>query len=181
MPRMRITRRAVLGSVGVSLSSSLTAPAAASLALASRAGDPQLLPQARRAFAARLEVGSTEQLRGARAQRWANIHGGAIDGPHLTGVVQGGRIDWSTDAAGESVEITARIIVRSHDGRMVEIRDRAVYPAAGAGSPGAALCTAPELVEPAGEPPVSPALLVGRLDVSDLHQGVVRLLAFEVT
>jgi hypothetical protein len=139
------------------------------------------LPQARRAFAARLEVGKPKQTSGARVQGWATILGGAIDGPRLSGVVQGGRFDWSTDPAGESVEVTATFIVRSDDGRMIEVRDRGVYPVSAAVTASAAICTSPELVQPAGEAPVSPAVLIGRLDASHLNQGVVRLLAFEVT
>jgi hypothetical protein len=177
MPKMRITRRAVLGSVGASLSATLAAPARASL---SNSGDPGL-PQARRAFAARLEVARTEQTSGARVQHWANILGGAIDGPRLNGVVQGGRVDWCTDLAGESVEVTTTFIVRCEDGRMIEVRDRGFYPVSGAATASAAICTAPELVEPAGQAPVAPAVLVGRLDASGLGQGVVRLVAFEVS
>lgn len=180
MPKLRITRRAVLGSVGASLSSTLAAPAGASLAPVPAQGNHEL-PQARRAFAAQLEVAKSTQASGTGTQRWAIILGGAIDGPRLRGVVQGGRFDWRQDQAGESVEVTATFIVRRDDGRLIEVRDRGVYPAASAATASAAICTSPELVEPDGEVPVSPAVLVGRLDASQLDRGVVRLLAFEVT
>jgi hypothetical protein len=180
MSKLRITRRAVLGSVGASLSSTLAAPAAASLAPVPAQGSLQL-PQARRAFAAQLEVGQSTPASGTSTHRWAVILGGAIDGPRLRGEVQGGRFDWRQDPGGQSVEVTATFIVRRDDGRLIEVRDRGVYPAAGAATATAAICTSPELVEPGGEVPVSPAVLVGRLDASQLDLGVVRLLAFEVT
>jgi hypothetical protein len=180
MPKLRITRRAVLGSVGATLSSTLAAPAGAHLAPMPAQGS-LALPQARPAFAALLEVGESMQAPGTSTQRWVTILGGAIDGPRLRGVVQGGRFDWRQDAAGESVEVTATFIVRRDDGRLIEVRDRGFYPAASAAAASAAICTSPELVEPAGEGPVAAAVLVGRLDASQLDRGMVRLLAFEVT
>lgn len=171
MANARITRRAVLGSAGAaSLSPVISVSASDALA-----------PHARLAFAARISVGAAEAVESSPGRQWSAVLGGEIHGPLVSGAVQGGRIDWHVDARSQTVEITARFGVLSRDGRLLEIRDRAVFPGAIAPASASVIATAPMLVEQADEVPARPALLVGRLDASRFADGVVQLDAFEVS
>lgn len=170
MANARITRRAVLGTAGA---------ASLSTVLAASASDA-LAPHARPAFAARISVGAAEMVVSSPGRRWSAVLGGEIHGPLVSGAVQGGRIDWHIDARSQAVEITARFGVLGSDGRLLEIRDRAIFPGVMAPASVSAIATAPMLVEQADEVPATPALLVGRLDASRFADGVVLLDAFEV-
>lgn len=171
MASARITRRSVLGSAG-----------AASLSPVFSAGKQDALsPYARLAFAARISVGAAEDVAGYPGRQWCAVLGGEIHGALLQGAVQGGRIDWCRDTASNTVEITARFGVLARDGRLLEIRDRAIFPGNQQPAMRSPLATAPQVVEQADEIPATPALLVGRLDVSRFTRGVVQLDAFEVT
>lgn len=171
MANARITRRAVLGSAG-----------AASLSpVFSASTDDALAPRARLAFSARISVGAAETVASSPGRRWSAVIGGEIHGPLVSGAVQGGRIDWHVDARSQTVEITARFGVLGRDGRLLEIRDRAVFPGVVPPASVPVISTAPMLVEQADEVPATPALLVGRLDASRFADGVVQLDAFEVS
>jgi hypothetical protein len=171
MASARITRRALLGSAGAaSLSPVLPVPAGAGLS-----------PHARLAFAARLRVGKAQAVAGHPGRQWTAVLAGEIGGPLVSGAVQAGRIDWNVDEASRSVEVTAQFAVLCGDGRLLQIRDRAVF--AGVTPPSRMPCvaTAPQVVDQAGELAATPALLVGRLDASGFARGVVQLDAFEVS
>lgn len=170
MASARITRREMLGSAGAA-SLSPVLPAAAHDSLA---------PHTRLAFAAHISVGAAETVTGQPGRRWSAVLGGNIHGPLLSGAVQGGRIDWHVDALSRSVEITARFGVLGRDGRLLEIRDRAVFPGSSLPASMAGIATTPLLQEQADTVPAAPALLVGRLDASQFAQGIVHLDAFEV-
>jgi hypothetical protein len=170
MASARITRRAMLGSAGA---------ASLSPVLPASAPDSQA-PHTRLAFAADVSVGAAEIVAGQPGRRWSAVLGGNIHGPLLSGAVQGGRIDWHVDALSQSVEISARFGVLGRDGRLLEIRDRAVFPGSSLPASMTRIVTAPLLLEAAETVPAAPALLVGRLDASQFARGVVHLDAFEV-
>ncbi len=179
MRDVRVTRRSVLGSVGaVSVSSSLTAQAvgADAGAFLSATAPPRTAP----AFDAVLKVGRAQRSAAGATLASAPILGGEIAGPLLSGEVLPGLVEWRIDAPSQSMEVCARFSVRREDGVMVEVRDRAVIPAATAPAAAAGLCTAPELLDAASEMPASPELLVGRLDATRFGSGVVVLRAFRI-
>jgi hypothetical protein len=179
MASARITRRAVLGSAGAASLSPMLAASARGAPGDESPHAPQ--PRSRAAFAAEISVGAAEPVAGSAHRRWAAVLGGEIAGPALSGAVQGGRIDWSIDEHGQTVELTARFGVLCPDGRLFELRDRAVYQGVQPPAHSAVIVTAPQLLEAAAEVPAAPALLVGRLDASQFRNGTVRLLAFEVS
>lgn len=180
MASTRVTRRTVLGSVGAaSLAPALTATDAAARVRAEAAWPAEsAAPHPHLAFAAQLQLAmhaGTSQT----GAHWAAITGGEAAGPRLSGRVQGGRIDWRCDASG-ATQVMLCIAVQGADGSIVEVRDRGICAGPGLHA-GAAISTAPQLFGAAGELPDAPAVLVGRLDTTQLDQGVLRLLAFEVS
>lgn len=181
MWEMRITRRSVLGSVGaVSLSPALTAHALTGPVDAALQPDDSPPVRSVPAFDAHLVVGPARRSAADPASGWAPVTGGEVTGSVLRGVVLPGRVEWHVDHASQCVEIRARFSVLRADGVRVEVRDRAVYPSAVAPGAVVGLCTAPELLDAATEQPVSPMLLVGRLDASGFDAGRVSLRAFRV-
>jgi len=172
MSGTRVSRRAMLGSVG-----------AASLSPVLQASIPDLsasldLPLARPAFTAALQT--AEMQESASGSRSASIIGGSMQGRRLSGNVRSGRIQWSAPALGSPVEVTTHLLVARPDGSLVEVLNRGVVPADSDVSCHPAISTRIEL---AGneEGPGAPLLLVGRLDASGLGKGVLKLQAFEVS
>jgi Protein of unknown function (DUF3237) len=111
-----INRRELLESAGfvplLPLLSALDAPASP--------GRPQ--PHAT------LQLGPSH--RGAGNHRWALILGGTVTGNRLAGRVRSGRMDWHVDPASGAAEASVRCEVLCSDGRIREMRERGVHPAA---------------------------------------------------
>lgn len=171
MTGTRVSRRSVLGSVGAASLS----PALLQASISESALHPLALP----AFQARIEVGQPTGTDGN--SHWAPVTGGVIRGQRLAGRVQGGRIDWRTGAGGGPVEVTACFQVLCEDGRLVEVQDRGLQAAEMDAPAGTVMTTTPELSGDVGEWCARPALLVGRMDTSQLGKGVLKLHAFEVS
>lgn len=176
MAGTRISRRSMLGTVGAASLAPALLQASASASGTDPRPDPASLPHASPLFVARLQVGACA-TDGAISH--APITGGELHGHALQGVVQGGRIEWQRQASGLAVAV--RFAVRRADGTLAEISERGLQAdccdIAGAGS----ISTVAEAPGPDSDSPATPALRVGRLDVTRLSQGVARLLAFEVT
>jgi hypothetical protein len=178
MASVRISRRSVLGSVGAaSLAPGLLSPTPSQARL--RAEEVEGVPGIEPAFAADLALGPITPQQGAPSQLWAVIQGGTVTGRLLRGAIQHGRIEWRRDPVAGLVEVTTRFTVLREDGRLVEVQDRGVGPASGEASANVAVCTAPVLME-AGHPAPA-ALLVGRLDPTNVATGVLSLHAFEAS
>jgi hypothetical protein len=175
MARTHMTRRSMLGSVGASLAPALGMPqqSSAGLRIDDLLEGPQ--PRSRPAFAGSLMVGQIQQGPGKAPGQWTQIVGGEVAGPEWGGTVQGGRIDWQLDAGRNTVEFTARFGVLRQDGTVLQVIERGSAPAA---ADRATLCTA---VEVSAGALALPSVMVGRMDVSGLDTGIVRLLAFEVS
>lgn len=179
MAQPRITRRSVLGSVGAAtLSPALVAPVDSHAGLVADAFPDGAQPAGRPAFVVQLRIGSRQCTDGSGGGHWAPILGGEITGPQLRGQVQAGRVDWQVHPAGDSVELTTRASVLTHDGRLLELRDRGICPVSGSHE----VCTSPQLLELSPDGLAAPQpLLVGRLDTNNQAAGALRLLAFEVS
>lgn len=173
-----ITRRSLLGTAGAA---SLTPVLLKDADACTGQQLAPAVPNAARAFTARLGVGTASRVGAQPGLHHASIRGGEITGPLLNGKVQGGRVQWHVDAARGQVEITARFAVLRADGMLLEVRDSARYPATSLPAVTGPIASAPVLMETAGELPATPALLVGRLDASQFANGVVLLHAFEVS
>lgn len=104
---MRVTRRWLLGSVGV---------VSVLPALAHAGG---ALPAASSPFEMVLRLGVAQP--GPGNHRWARISAGLVAGD-LQGHVQSGRIDWHVDPASGAAEAMATCSVRCADGRLVQLR-----------------------------------------------------------
>jgi hypothetical protein len=94
--------------------------------------------------------------------------------------VQSGRIEWSVDAASQTMQVTARYAVLRHDGLLVQVNDRSVHPQAIAPAASNRLQTAPEIIAESGHPEQPGCLLVGLLDASEFSSGQVKLRAFRI-
>ena len=167
----------MLGSVGAaSLAPALLNASADRSPSGTSSIDAASLPHASPVFVAQLRVGAAAQ-KGAMAH--APITAGEIQGRGLDGVVQGGRIEWQRQATGLAVEV--RFTVRRADGTLVEISERGLQ----CDCTGITEATRISMVSasPDSDSGLSalPSLRVGRLDVTRLQQGLVRLLAFEVS
>lgn len=170
----------MLASVGaVSVSPALFGGAGADTSLvANRREHPDVRTEL--AFEGQIRTGPQQRSSAAPAQFSAAILGGEISGPLLAGKVQSGRIEWSIDAASQTMQVTARYAVLRHDGVLVQVNDRSVHPQGIAPAASARLQTAPE-ISTEGEHQDQPAcLLVGLLDASDFAAGQVKLRAFRV-
>jgi len=172
MSGTRVSRRAMLGSVGAA---SLSPVLQASVSGVSASLD---LPFARPAFAATLQTAEVHESAGG--SRSASIIGGSIQGRRLSGAVQSGHIHWSASSGGSAVEVTTRLLVARPDGSLVEVHDRGVMPPDTDAARHAAIPTRTELAGVREEEGV-PLLLVGRLDASGLGKRVLKLQAFEVS
>jgi hypothetical protein len=180
MPGLRISRRSVLGSVGVvSLTSALTPQALAQTHHGEAVSGDSQLPVTESVFVARLDVGASQRAMVA-GQRWAAIHGGEVAGPLLKGRIQQGRITWQVNAASQCVEITASFAVLCADGALIQVQDRSVHPLGASPATIAGLSTTPSLLDAAGEEMSAAGLLVGRLDAREFASGRVMLQVFRV-
>jgi hypothetical protein len=178
MRRDGVTRRDVLGSVGVvSVASALTPH---SLASGTPSGDVPEVPRVSSmpAFQATLQTARAQRL--ADGRRVAVITGGVVRGDLLSGIVQPGHVEWRIDDLGGSVEISAEFDVQRTDGSRVQVTDRAVHPAAVQPAAASGLVTAPRVHGMEHEPAMAQALLVGRLDTRLAATGEVTLHAFRV-
>jgi len=174
MSGTRVSRRAMLGSVGAASLSPVLQASVPDISGLRASPDP---PLARLAFTATLQTDEIhESPCGARD---AAIIGGSLQGHRLSGTVQAGRIQWSAPSAEAMVEVRTHVLVMRQDGTLVEVHDRGLMPA-GADPGQASISTRPELTGEREEQDV-PVLLVGRLDASEVLRGVLRLQAFEVS
>ena len=144
-------------------------------------GDDLALPEVRTELAFEGQIRTGPQQRSGDALRYsAAILGGEITGPVLAGTVQSGRIEWSVDAASQTMQVTARYAVLRGDGVLVQVTDRSVHPQAIVPAASSRLHTAPE-ISSEGEQHGQPAcLLVGLLDASEFSSGQVKLRAFRI-
>lgn len=172
MAGTRVSRRSMLGTVGAAA----LAPALVQ-ASPGRPLNGAPLPHASPLFAAQLEVAAlVREVAGAHVA----ITGGTLRGRALAGVVvQGGHIQWQPQVRGMAV--TVRFGVRLADGSLVEVCERGLLADCNDITDAAVISTVPEPPGPDSEAPASPALRVGRLDATRLQQGMVRLVAFEVS
>ena len=137
------------------------------------AGSPEVQP----AFAGNLTVGAME--REGTVLRAASISGGTIHGSRLAGIVHGGRIEWLPRADG-SHEVQLRFHVQCADGHQTEVFQRAVLaPDADLQGCWPVNAVTESLADEGAS--TGAALLVGRLDATRLQQGLLTLLAFEVS
>lgn len=150
---------------------------------ANRPSPPADLPPEVRtelAFEGQIRTGPQQRSGDASFRYSAAILGGEIDGPVLAGAVQSGRIEWSVDAASQTMQVTARYAVLRRDGVLVQVTDRSVHPQAIVPAASSRLQTAPE-ISCEGEHHEQPAcLLVGLLDASEFSSGQVKLRAFRI-
>ncbi len=161
------------------MSPTLFAGSGAETSFAAPGHDP-LAVRTELAFEGEIHTGPQLRASAAAGQFSAAILGGEISGPLLTGKVQSGRIDWSIDAASQTMQVTASYAVLRPDGVLVQVKDRSVHPQGIAPAASNRLQTAPE-ISPEGAHQDQPAcLLVGLLDASDFAAGQVRLRAFRV-
>lgn len=175
MAGTHISRRSMLGSVGAaSLTPVLLKASENSFSPTPSLTDAAALPHASPVFVAQLRV---TVLATDAAIKQVAITGGELQGPSLEGVVQGGRIEWQPQATGLAVVV--RFAVRRADGTLVELCERGLQADCADVTAAARLST---VSQPAPEDDSAlPALRVGRLDLTGLQQGMVRLLAFEVS
>src|SRR5690606_2685540 len=104
-------------------------------------------PHLRAAFAAELQLAAAQDLPQPGA-RWAAITGGEIAGGHLSGRIQGGRVDWQADPASQCTQVTLCFAVQCADGSLVEVRDRGVCAGPGMQAAASSISTAPQLLGP---------------------------------
>jgi hypothetical protein len=164
----RVNRSVVLGSMG----------AVAALPLLGRAADWNAArPGApERVFDATLHIGASQG--GAGNQRWAELLGGEVTGPLLSGRVESGRIDWCVDPMSGATDLTIACMVRDHRGRRFRLQDRTTHAAVDQLAMQPGIPTAPALFDAGGSPRLAQGSLLGRLDARAFPQGRVRLSAF---
>ena len=106
----------------------------------------------------------------------AIIEGGDAHGSAFTGAVLPGSLEWSHDPLRGITQLTARYGVQTHGGQRLQLVDRASFPAGDAASWDQPITTATEM-EAAPDPLAAAArgLLIGRLDASQMHAGMLRL------
>lgn len=172
MAGTRISRRSMLGTVGAATLAPVLVNAGAR-AVPATAGSPEVQP----AFSGNLTVGTIE--RDGAVLRAASIAGGTLHGSRLAGAVHGGRIEWLPRADG-SHEVQLRFHVQCADGHQTEVFQRTVL-APGADPQGCWPVNAVTESLADDGAPAAAALLVGRLDATRLQQGLLTLLAFEVS
>lgn len=180
MRRTGLTRRSLLASAGAaSVSPVLFGSAPGDVGAAPAAGgDPEVHTEP--AYEGHVRTGAQQRSGMAPGHYWAPILGGELTGALLAGAVQSGRIDWSIDAASQTMQIAAQYAVLRADGVLVQIKDRSVHPQAIRPIATARLQTAPELVCEGATGQEFACLLVGLLDVSQFASGQVKLRAFRV-
>jgi hypothetical protein len=178
MGQKRFSRRSVLGSVGAA---SVVPTITGGSAVASATALPfdngvQVAP----AFVATLNVG--RQIRNDASPRHfsAPILGGEVTGVLLSGLIQPGRIEWTIDAASNTVELIASYAVLRADGALIQVKDRCVHAVAAAPAASAGIRTAPELLADSAHVELPPSVLVGMLDASGFADGRVSLRAFRI-
>ncbi len=132
------------------------------------------------AFEGRFLTGPQQRNGQSPVQYSAAILGGEITGPLLQGAVQTGRIEWTVDAASQTVQIAAHYSVLRRDGVLVQVRDRSIHPQAIKPANSAGLRTAPEIIVEGEHQDVASPLLVGVLDASGFSTGQVMLRAFRI-
>jgi hypothetical protein len=132
------------------------------------------------AFEGQIRTGPQQRSSASPAEYSAAIVGGEISGPLLAGAVQSGRIEWTVDAASQTMQVTARYAVLRQDGVLVQVRDRSVHPQAIAPAASTRLQTAPEIIFDDAHHGQPACLLVGLLDASGFSSGQVILRAFRV-
>jgi hypothetical protein len=132
-----------------------------------------------RVFAATLHIGTAQS--GAGNQRWAELLGGEVVGPLLSGLVESGRLDWFVDPMTGATDVTIACTVRDFRGRRFRLHDRTTHTAVDALALEPGMPSAPALLDVAGRPRLPQGSLLGRLDARAFPQGRVRLSAFQAT
>src|SRR5690606_7888815 len=108
------------------------------------------------------------------------ITGGTLRGGSLAGTVRAGQIQWQLQPEG-SFEVVVRFDLHCADGELLQVHERGLIPAGTAITQCAAINATAEVLGADGLPSARASLLVGRIDTTQLHAGVMRLLAFEVS
>lgn len=175
MAGTRISRRSMLGTVGAA--SLVPVLLKASDGPPAGSAPPDALPHAAPAYLARFRVSPIAPH--AAQPRAVAIIGGTVEGTRLSGVVESGSVEWQQYCDGMAV--TAHYSVRRADGSVVEVRERGMQSACTGIHGASGMSLVSELSGPDVETCALPALRVGRLDTTRLHQGEIRLLAFEVS
>src|SRR5690606_15020647 len=135
------------------------------------------LPCARPAFIGRLRVSG---MPAATTTQAVAITGGTLRGRRLAGTVQAGQIQWLPQPQG-GVEVVVRFDLHCAAGVRLQVLERGLSPAGTPITQGAASNATAEVRSADGLPCARSALLVGRIDTTQLHAGVVLLQAFEVS
>lgn len=175
MAGTHMTRRSMLGTVAAA-SLAPVLPARADLHAGPGASGAQL-PRARPAFIGRLQVSG---MPGASTTPFVAITGGTLRGGSLAGTVRAGQIQWQLQPEG-SFEVVVRFDLHCADGELLQVHERGLIPAGTAITQCAAINATAEVLGADGLPSARASLLVGRIDTTQLHAGVMRLLAFEVS
>ena len=175
MAGTHMTRRSMLGTVGAA---SLAPVLPVHANLHAGPGTPDAgLPCARAAFIGRLQVSA---MPSASTTQAVAITGGTLRGRSLAGTVKAGQIQWQPQPEG-GVELVVHFDLHCADGELLQVHERGLIPAGTDITQGAAINATAEVLGADGLPCARSSLLVGRIDTTQLHAGVVRLQAFEVS
>lgn len=92
---------------------------------------PQLVPELRFAFEARVDVAPNLHVghAGGAPVGFVPITGGTVAGPRLNGTVVPGGGDWAVERRGVAIDLDARYLVRADDGAYIDIVNRGFWAA----------------------------------------------------